>query len=483
MCETKGVRTDESSDSPGCMVQTSPAADAEMEDSTSKQHYDEDYPCNKSYAVEYREDADDHGYEGCDMQEYSPASETIEIPDYSRPLCNTYHSGPKFARSINSAYAKNFPDAITTTLRNEQNPSPMYAPSSRDGRHERPQNDDNSSGITPVSVGSKTGMGQASSEDNACIQPVALSYDENDKTAPRPPSGVPDDNGTAQDSKNDAPPFGPPAYSDSGDTRSVLSSAVRYKENDDDDRIQPYAVRYEGHGDGDSMSANSVTAPRSGQTFSISNDDAVIQPYAVAYMYQNSGDDVAAIPVPNSAAWNNAGSPAAVKEVRHPPARMVRNRMYGQNQGLEGRRNHPHTALASKFILVLFITGGTFVGGYFYASTKTPPPAMDITYTPDQSDMDTAYTTGHSALNTTYTPGHPAVDTTNTPMVATYSPGPPAVDTTYIPGLPAVDTTYTSRKIVFGGEGSEPGKFKGSLGVAVSADSEIFVADRENQRV
>ncbi|XP_019634337.1 PREDICTED: E3 ubiquitin-protein ligase TRIM71-like [Branchiostoma belcheri] len=38
-------------------------------------------------------------------------------------------------------------------------------------------------------------------------------------------------------------------------------------------------------------------------------------------------------------------------------------------------------------------------------------------------------------------------------------------------------------KITFGGEGTEPGKFRGNYGVAVSADSEVFVADYLNKRV
>ncbi|XP_078580659.1 E3 ubiquitin-protein ligase TRIM32-like [Branchiostoma floridae x Branchiostoma japonicum] len=39
------------------------------------------------------------------------------------------------------------------------------------------------------------------------------------------------------------------------------------------------------------------------------------------------------------------------------------------------------------------------------------------------------------------------------------------------------------QKIIFGGKGTEPGKFIGNYGVAVSADNEIFVTDDINQRV
>ncbi|XP_019638751.1 PREDICTED: tripartite motif-containing protein 3-like [Branchiostoma belcheri] len=38
-------------------------------------------------------------------------------------------------------------------------------------------------------------------------------------------------------------------------------------------------------------------------------------------------------------------------------------------------------------------------------------------------------------------------------------------------------------RISFGGYGAEPGKFQGNFGVAVSADSEIFVTDQFNKRV
>ncbi|XP_078603400.1 E3 ubiquitin-protein ligase TRIM32-like [Branchiostoma floridae x Branchiostoma japonicum] len=45
-------------------------------------------------------------------------------------------------------------------------------------------------------------------------------------------------------------------------------------------------------------------------------------------------------------------------------------------------------------------------------------------------------------------------------------------------GVPSKPVT-----VVFGGEGSEPGKFNRNYGVAVSADNEIFVTDFGNQRV
>ncbi|XP_078661466.1 E3 ubiquitin-protein ligase TRIM32-like [Branchiostoma floridae x Branchiostoma belcheri] len=38
-------------------------------------------------------------------------------------------------------------------------------------------------------------------------------------------------------------------------------------------------------------------------------------------------------------------------------------------------------------------------------------------------------------------------------------------------------------KITFGGWGTQPGKFRSNSGVAVSADNEIFVTDRDNKRV
>ncbi|CAH1273932.1 TRIM3 [Branchiostoma lanceolatum] len=45
------------------------------------------------------------------------------------------------------------------------------------------------------------------------------------------------------------------------------------------------------------------------------------------------------------------------------------------------------------------------------------------------------------------------------------------------------DKNKNAEKIVFGGEGTDPGKFEENLGVAVSADNEIFVTDLFNRRV
>eukprot|EP00058_Branchiostoma_floridae_P005494 XP_002590982.1 hypothetical protein BRAFLDRAFT_69467 [Branchiostoma floridae] len=319
---------------------------------------------------------------------------------------------------------------------------------------------------------------------------------------------------------------------------SIQPYAVRYKGNDDDGCNQPYAVRYEGTDDGDSsqpctvpfgedgsngnnMPSNSGAAASNGQTVDITNADADIQPYAVAYMgqddtavvqhneeteaAQNSGD---AIPSPGRSDRNSAG-----KDVPHPLG-MQDNPIYAPNQ-----RKGCSCALITVF-LVLFISGWACVGVYFSTGfngdNKLPQSATDTTYTRGHPGVNTTVNIGLPAIDTTYIPDDPASHATYTTGQstgeatyttgqstgeATYTTGQSTGEATYTTGQSAMDGTYTpspvqmpstespkggnvdARVIIFGGEGSERGEFKGSFGVAVSADGEVFVADRENQRI
>eukprot|EP00058_Branchiostoma_floridae_P005500 XP_002590988.1 hypothetical protein BRAFLDRAFT_69461 [Branchiostoma floridae] len=311
--------------------------------------------------------------------------------------------------------------------------------------------------------------------------------------------------------------------------------AVRYEGTDNGDCSQPCTVRLgEDGSNGNNMPSNNGAAASNGQTVDITNADADIQPYAVAYMgqdgtavvqpneeteaAQNSGD---AIPSPGRSDRNSAA-----KDVPHPLG-MQDNPMYAPNQR-KGCKLCPDYRFPGAVISgwacvgVYFSTGfksdnklpqsatdTTYTRGHPEVNTTVTVniglPAIDTTYIPDDLASHATYTTGQSTGEATYTTGQSTGEATYTPSQSdgdgTYTPSQSDGDGTYTTGQSAVDGTYTpspvqmpstespkggnvdARVIIFGGEGSERGKFKGSFGVAVSADGEVFVADRENQRI
>eukprot|EP00058_Branchiostoma_floridae_P005199 XP_002590687.1 hypothetical protein BRAFLDRAFT_89488 [Branchiostoma floridae] len=261
--------------------------------------------------------------------------------------------------------------------------------------------------------------------------------------------------------------------------------AVKYQENDesavgpaDCEVIQPYAVKYQKHGvsGNDRPVRRTDVADATGQTANVASDDVDIEPYAVAYMDQDdiaSGDihtqtrspmqkpmaasnitnDVLSTPSSNGAKSSDNVSEERqhVQNALHPNPMYVPNIQHPAAWECARRR----TCLIN--VAVAVVLGGCIVGGislWVFASTNPPETTTTVA--------------------TTFT----SVPTDCCSSV----PTPPAVSNS------SQSTESYVRKldnITFGGIGKEkePGKFTKIYGVAVSADSEIFVTDLFNNRV
>ncbi|XP_019640455.1 PREDICTED: uncharacterized protein LOC109482198 [Branchiostoma belcheri] len=211
----------------------------------------------------------------------------------------------------------------------------------------------------------------------------------------------------------------------------------RQADTEDSFRIEPYAVRYQDNDD--DMTTRSNAAGR------IAPDDVNIQPYAVAYIGQDdrtsSEETQARLPSHRGATAldidndeskmssrcnslrNDADASAVVA-----PNNLIKNPIYVPQQ---------EDSVLGGIFFFLFFKGVPAFNSTMQETTKVPPGSI------------------------------PMVTASTSPLVPTSS----------------LETRGRVGKIVFGGHGKDPGKFDESLGVAISADEEIFVTDVFNKRI
>eukprot|EP00058_Branchiostoma_floridae_P012647 XP_002598135.1 hypothetical protein BRAFLDRAFT_82918 [Branchiostoma floridae] len=304
---------------------------------------------------------------------------------------------------------------------------------------------------------------------------------------------------------------------------SPNEASLRRADSDDNLFIQPYAVRYQEE-DGDGMSTEDGTSNSTGNTPVVVVTDDNIEPYAVAFI----GQGVAKFVQKRSGGLGSATPAKSGNDIStnlegddSPSANALnQNPMYVPNMEQQttcGRfqrcmrvyhqicRRHAERAI----LLVVLLVCGIFAGLYFTRGVKNdhgPTPAVDTTLTRDVaccSSDDTAMADPMSmstpAMDASFIPVHSAADTASIPdhitryntggsttVMSTSSTNGSLAQTT--PTLPGTSQGTNgvhaeSAKIVFGGEGTKPGRFLHNYGVAVSADNEIFVTDLYNSRV
>eukprot|EP00058_Branchiostoma_floridae_P017298 XP_002602786.1 hypothetical protein BRAFLDRAFT_93732 [Branchiostoma floridae] len=215
------------------------------------------------------------------------------------------------------------------------------------------------------------------------------------------------------------------------------------RQADIDDSIQPYAVRYH---DDDMLTSS---ASQNGETGVVTSDNVDIQPYAVAYMGQ---DDVASSeetrtkdashqPCSHKRATASNSSPGGTEDSADSKNDLITNQMYqpGQPAAAFGSR-YRRTCLAV-FMTTLVVS--SILGGILSV-----------------------------VLNLTIPESTTILPTNDSSLIAT-------------PTLPSALTSSQAKEeeITFGGQGTDSGEFDENLGVAVSADHEIFVTDLFNRRV
>ncbi|KAI8493410.1 hypothetical protein Bbelb_288070 [Branchiostoma belcheri] len=314
-------------------------------------------------------------------------------------------------------------------------------PSNAVTKTSRPANNDANHSVQPRAVTSFKQDNETASttnsehnEDNPCIQPYAVAYQEHDGTVVESancdiiqPYAVKYQEGedTVVESAN------------IDDDPSMQSSADRHQGDEgaspgnvNCDVIQPYAVKYQENDDScsndlhttrGSASKNRHTAP----------DDEDIQPYAVAYVDQDdvgcnttSGD-------PQMASNRiNANNPFVNNDPNVPNQMNLPNVQQPKARGCT-RHHRVYLAVKTAAVLGLCIVSGISLWLYFSTSE---PQLQAVSNTPHHTGGD-----------------------------------------------------VKPEMITFGGHGKEPGKFLiggyGAFEVAVSADNEIFVTDRDNKRV
>ncbi|XP_078596982.1 uncharacterized protein LOC144873471 isoform X2 [Branchiostoma floridae x Branchiostoma japonicum] len=231
------------------------------------------------------------------------------------------------------------------------------------------------------------------------------------------------------------------------------------------DSIQPYAVRYH---DDDMLTGSA--ASQNGETDGVTSDDVDIQPYAVAYMGQ---DDVASSeetrtkdashhPCSHKRATASNSPPVGTEDSADSKNDLITNQMYqpGQPAAAFGSR-YRRTCLAV-FMTTLVVS--SILGGILSVVLNlTIPESTTILPT---NDSLIATPTLPSALTSSQVAGFGANDSSLTA-------------TTTVP----TTSHAKEEEITFGGQGTDPGEFDENLGVAVSADHEIFVTDLFNRRV
>ncbi|KAI8493415.1 hypothetical protein Bbelb_288120 [Branchiostoma belcheri] len=364
------------------------------------------------------------------------------------------------ARDPNPMYTHNTMSPDPMSAKTDVNPNPIYLQStmepnaspgpksnkcndsqtSADAHDFRPADNINNDCLQPYAVTRCQQDDEVSikmpenTEDNPLTQPYAVTYQKHDGIDIESadcdvvqPYAVQYENETVGESaNNDGNP-------------SIQRNAVNHQEDVEPflgpvncDGGQPYAVKY--HEDDDSGS----DASKNRHTTSIAPENEVIQPYPVAYMCQGdvgwnitSEDPQTSLSSQNEnqrmAASNNSNDTNDFLHTLNPNPMYVPNVGVPAAHGCTRRRVYIATYTAAG--LGLFIVAGVFLWLHLSAGTPQLPTVCN-------------------------TPHHKGCD-----------------------GMP--------EKITFGGWGKEPGKFLGTYGsrVAVSADNEIFVTDRDNKRV
>ncbi|XP_078582472.1 uncharacterized protein LOC144865529 [Branchiostoma floridae x Branchiostoma japonicum] len=458
----------------------------------------EENPCIQPYAVGYQ--AFDDGdcarkstkFDATADNEQTTQPKHIDI-DTRSPI---YSQDAENNSSINQQY-----DVTTDPIFPQivGKPNPIY-----------PQNTENSSSIYPQNIGNSNLTDDSNTtpkltrtadcDDNPCIQPYAVGYQEED------------DDGNKQPKRDHENPC-------------IQPYAVRYQgENDDDGNkhpkhdynpcFQPYAVRYQEDND------DSKKHPKPGPA-ALHVD---IQPYAVAHMCQedvsvvvSSSDETqtkqpcqkvetsskSSNDIPNNVAGpgiskDTTGALRSLKK-RHA---LVMNPMYGQqalnpnpmaNVQQQTACGCRYVRLAAVLITTIVLSSVLISGMVFwilYSSQNiqmkpfanesfwtTTQPSISIsskeTYNGNMKWETTKKTTQSVTIHSsqeTYDGNMKWETTKKTTQTVTFHSSQGAY-------------TRNWEKIIFGGIGQDRGKFMFIYGVAVSPDNEIFVTDSGNKRV
>ncbi|CAH1233095.1 TRIM3 [Branchiostoma lanceolatum] len=262
--------------------------------------------------------------------------------------------------------------------------------------------------------------------------------------------------------------------------------AVAYQEDDNDDTpsIKPYAVRFEDKGDDDrDLSSKSDAAADNGQSI----DDVNIIPYAVAYKSQ---DDT-----------------ATVEEVQAGQASNTCNDLSFDSSGRGSSKHEPDSQPTDGTLPdppgARVQVRNVLVPNPIYHELRTRIAQVVTLATiimADDVSVSTARTINDSRSETTPVSNSSRGATFPTPSNSSILP---ASSESYRGAtLSATSESYqgatlsttsnssqqdnysgVSERIVFGGGGTEPGRFRSNHGVVVSADKEIFVTDLYNKRV
>ncbi|KAI8497188.1 hypothetical protein Bbelb_251370 [Branchiostoma belcheri] len=313
-----------------------------------------------------------------------------------------------------------------------RNPNPMYTHNATNPSPTHYRNDVNPN---PMYLQSSPGPTFKSykSDDNPCTQ---TSADTHQQAFSRPATNN-DDNHCLQPHavthlQQDDEAASMKIPEDNEDNPCIQPNAVNHQEDQEPslncDDGQPYAVRYQEHDDSGSA------ASKNRHTASIASEDEVCQPYAAAYMCQGdlerntaSEDTQASLSSQNlpAAASNNINDANDVLHALNPNLMHVPNVQHPAAHGCTRRR--VIFAVEAAVILGLFIVAGVFL---CLSLSARPPQLPAVSNTPHHKGCD-----------------------------------------------------VKPEKIKFGGWGTQPGKFSCISGVAVSADSEIFVTDDKRVQV
>ncbi|KAI8511132.1 hypothetical protein Bbelb_102320 [Branchiostoma belcheri] len=419
----------------------------------------------------------------CESTPTTPASvgDVMNTRGISHPsdalLPNTI--SPRNARDPSPTYNQN--------TQNSQNPNPMYLPKAQKQQpdsHPEPTLD----------------------SDNTCIQPDAASFQQDDQTTSGPAVG-------------DDDPFSQPY-------------AVRYKEEDEGVGITPYAVAYMCQDDTDNTDQTDTKTPSSsnndtdvlgsdgnlgdsGQTpvLSVQNTLSPNPMFVQNTLNQNPmfvQNTLTPNPMfvqntlnPNPMFLQNTlnQNPMFVQNTLNPNPMCAQNAlnpnpMYGQN----ALNPNPVPNVVQEADCVCTSRGPS----RWVCAAVTAAAILVLLILPTQL-VDTTNTTGQTTLDTPSIPDHPACcssgETTVTDLlpnqtkcsVSGQTESKVSLNFTIPRGDPLPSSSNGSQvsyaghvkstPIVFGGEGSSPGKISDPNGVAVSADNEIYVVDLNNKRV
>eukprot|EP00058_Branchiostoma_floridae_P013725 XP_002599213.1 hypothetical protein BRAFLDRAFT_64435 [Branchiostoma floridae] len=363
----------------------------------------------------------------------------------------------------NPMYAQNALNGTPVYQPNVRNPNPMYAP------NENPELEliASESGISATSTETAISPGTVTSSESATLSETDTSLGtiarmNEDPTADATVLLATD--GMAQASPETKPGK---TTSRQADIDDIIPYAVRYQTDADDDddmatksnetrnrrtqdasscnidKIEPYAVRY---GEDDDLPTDRNTT-ESEQPQDASPDNVNIEPYAVRY---GEGDDLSTDrnktedkQTQDVSPDNDNTEPYAVAYMGQDQAPMPN----GPQQHICGCRYRWESAVIQTAIaLMALIIGGSLIWAFFI-------------------NIGTQDTRMVTTANGSFGETAPTLSSSAGTSRAHY------------------DGNEKSEMIIFGGLGEEPGKFHQNLGVAVSGDNEIFVADLFNQRI